>query len=158
MPLRILLPVVFLVVPLLEIYFLITVGGMVGAIPTVFLVVFTAVFGVLLLRHQGFKTLLKVQNSVANGELPALPLMEGVLLFGAGLLLLTPGFITDMVGFLCLIGSVRGFLARRLLRLFLPVNLTFEQTTQSPFRPPPGSNDQGDVIEGEYRRDDDEPR
>ena len=65
----------FLLVPLIEIYFLIKVGAIVGAIPTVFLVVFTAVLGALLLRFQGFSTLNRVRSVMARGEIPAIEMM-----------------------------------------------------------------------------------
>ena len=106
----------FLIVPIIEIYLLIQVGGVIGAIPTVFLVVFTAVLGALLLRQQGFATLGRVQASLARGELPALQLLEGVLLLFGGALLLTPGFFTDAIGFVCLIPQLRQELIRWLMR------------------------------------------
>ena len=97
----------FLIVPIIEIYLLIKVGGLIGAIPTVFLVVFTAVLGALLLRQQGFSTLGRVQATMARGEVPALELLEGAMLLFGGALLLTPGFFTDAIGFACLIPQLR---------------------------------------------------
>ena len=92
----------FLVVPIIEIYLLIQVGGYLGAGTTIFLVVFTAVLGAWLLRIQGFSTMRRVQNSVARGEIPAIEMLGGVLLLLSGALLLTPGFFTDTIGFLLL--------------------------------------------------------
>jgi UPF0716 protein FxsA len=106
---------VFLLVPVIEIYFLIQVGGLIGALPTVFLVVFTAVLGALLLRYQGFITLRNFQRSVHGGQLPAMEIIEGMVLLVAGALLLTPGFFTDAVGFACLVPPLR----RALIRHFL---------------------------------------
>ncbi|HSH28432.1 MAG TPA: FxsA family protein [Thiohalobacter sp.] len=102
----------FLTVPLVEIYFLIKVGGWIGAVPTVFMVVFTAVLGALLLRHQGFSTLQRLQLSMTRGELPAVEMLEGVVLVISGALLLTPGFFTDALGFLGLIPPLRQALIR----------------------------------------------
>ena len=79
--------VLFLAVPLVEIYLLIKIGGVIGAWPTVALVVGTAVAGAGLLRWQGMATLLRVRQSLERGELPALPMLEGVLLLIAGALL-----------------------------------------------------------------------
>ncbi len=97
----------FLSIPVLEIYLLIKVGDLIGALPTIALVVFTAVVGVWLLRRQGFATLAKAQQSMARGEVPATALFEGMMLFVAGALLLTPGFFTDTLGFILLIPFAR---------------------------------------------------
>lgn len=97
----------FLAIPLIEIYFLIQVGEVIGALPTVLMVVFTAVVGAMLLRIQGISTLQRVQRATARGEIPALEMLEGVMLLIGGALLLTPGFFTDAIGFLCLLPPLR---------------------------------------------------
>jgi len=79
-----LLLALFFAVPLIEIYLLIKVGGWIGALPTVFMVVFTAVLGVLLLRQQGLATLQRVQATMARGQVPALELLEAMLLTVGG--------------------------------------------------------------------------
>ena len=107
-----LLFVLFLVIPLAEIYLLIKVGGIVGAGPTVFLVVFTAVLGAWLLRIQGFSTLARVRSTMSQGGIPAIEMMEGAVLLVSGALLLTPGFFTDTIGFLCLIPALRRAMIR----------------------------------------------
>ena len=146
---RILL-LLFLLVPLLEIYLLIKVGGIIGAIPTISLVVFTAVLGALLLRFQGFSILQRVRLTLARGEIPAIEMLEGVVLLVSGAMLLTPGFFTDTLGFLCLIPSLR----RRLISWFIQRHITISGTAhnsrdnQQHHRPR--------VIEGESRRIDDE--
>ena len=106
----------FLLVPLLEIYFLIQVGSVVGAGATVLLVVFTALLGAVLVRAQGFSTLARVQTQLARGILPALEMLEGLLLFAAGALLLTPGFFTDAVGFVFLIPPLRRKIIAHILK------------------------------------------
>ena len=98
---------IFLLVPLVEIYFLIKVGSLVGAGWTIILVVFTAVLGAFLVRAQGFAVFTRVQLQLAKGHLPALEMLEGLLLFVAGTLLLTPGFFTDAVGFVFLVPPLR---------------------------------------------------
>lgn len=102
-----LLLALFFLVPLIEIYLLIKVGGVIGAMPTVALVVFTAVLGAALLRWQGFATLARVQATLARGQVPAIEVMEGAVLLIGGVLLLTPGFFTDAIGFFCLVPSLR---------------------------------------------------
>ncbi len=91
----------FIFVPLIEIYLLIEIGAHIGAMPTIALIIFTAVLGVFLLRLQGLMTLAKVRHSMDQGELPAAALLEGLMLLIAAALLLTPGFFTvlkDLAG------------------------------------------------------------
>lgn len=106
----------FLLIPIIEIYLLIEVGSAIGAFPTIFLVVFTAVVGAALLRWQGFTTFQRVREAMARGEVPAIEMMEGVVLLICGALLLTPGFFTDAVGFLCLIPAVRRYFILEIIK------------------------------------------
>ena len=106
----------FLSIPILEIYLLLEVGDRIGLFPTIFLVVFTAVVGVWLLRVQGFSTLARAQASMSRGEVPAATMIEGVMLFIAGALLLTPGFFTDTIGFIFLIPVTRQWIANSILK------------------------------------------
>ena len=139
-----LLLVLFVTVPLVEIYVLVAVGSHIGALATVALVVLTAVTGVALLRLQGLATLDRVQQALEQGELPARPMLEGLLLLVAGALLLTPGFVTDAVGFALLVPAVRRSLARHLL----------DGGWLRPGLPPPPAGGPR-TLEGEYRREDD---
>lgn len=149
---------VFLLVPLVEIYLLIKVGSIIGALPTVFMVVFTAVLGAFLLRLQGFATLAQFQRSLAQGELPATTLIEGALLLLAGALLLTPGFFTDAVGFILLVPPLRRRFAGYLLRrgMFGMVHGGRPPGGWGPGRGA-GSDQGGDrgprTIEGQFHRD-----
>ena len=105
----------FLTVPLIEIYFLIQVGQEIGAFSTVLLCILTAALGAILLRIQGILTLMNAREKLRQGEIPADNLLEGLILLIAGVLLLTPGFVTDVIGFLCLVPSLRSMLALRML-------------------------------------------
>lgn len=138
----------FLLIPLAEIYFLIVVGGWIGALPTVLLVVLTAVAGAALARYQGIATLQRLQATLARGEAPAIEMLEGVFLLAGALLLLTPGFFTDLAGFACLLPP-----SRRALALW---GLRHTVAAPSAGRPA-GSADPHSTrtIEGEYRREDD---
>jgi UPF0716 protein FxsA len=141
----------FLIVPLIEIYFLIQVGDVIGAGWTIFLVVATAVIGAGLLRMQGLSTMLRAQSTLAQGQLPALAMMEGLVLLVCGGLLLTPGFFTDAVGFLLLIPPARQTLIKRLIA----------KGQFSAHGGMAGSNHQkqdGHIIEGEVVDNDDEER
>ena len=106
----------FLLVPLIEIYFLIKVGNIIGAFPTILIIVSTAITGTWLLKQQGLATLLRFQTSTAQGKIPAQEMAEGLALAFGGALLLTPGFVTDIIGFLCLIPITRQKIIRWLMR------------------------------------------
>ena len=111
--------ILFLIIPLIEIAILIEIGRFFGATYTIELVVGTAALGAALFRQQGLSTLAKVQMSMQQGDLPATELIEGLMLLIAGALLLTPGFFTDVFGFLVLIPPLRNKIAQSLLINFL---------------------------------------
>ena len=106
----------FILVPLMELYVLIQVGSVFGAMTTIFLCLFTAALGAFLLRLQGLETLKRVQIRIHQGQMPATDLIEGFILLLSGMLLLTPGFITDIAGFLCLSLGLRTRIAGFILR------------------------------------------
>lgn len=133
----------FLTVPLAEIYVLLEVGSLIGALPTVGVVVLTAVIGAALVRVQGFSTVMRIRTSLERGELPAIALLEGAFLLVAGALLLTPGFITDALGFAFLYPPARVFIIQHLL---------IEKLMEAQRRAQESGGTT--VIEGEYRRED----
>lgn len=139
---------VFLIVPIIEIYLLIQVGGIIGALPTIGLVVLTAVLGVMLLRMQGIQTFLRFQQSLVQGRNPAGELLEGVALLIGGALLLTPGFFTDAIGFACLVPVTRRTLVTWLIA-------RFGSGLQGSLHTPRASRTRGNVYEGESTRHDD---
>ena len=140
--------VAFIAVPLIELYFLIQVGEVIGALPTIALCILTAILGAALLRQQGLQTLARARENLDRGEVPAIELFEGVILAIGGVLLLTPGLVTDIIGFACLLPPTRRWLVDRVIR-----RVRVERG------PPPGqgggrpSGGQG-AIEGEYERHD----
>ena len=138
----------FIGVPLIEIYLFIKVGAVIGALPTVLLVIVTALAGVSLLRAQGLRTLARLQREVSTGQLPAAAMLEGAALIAGGALLLTPGFLTDAMGFLCLVP-----ITRRSIIAYLINNIT---VTSSRFYAQSSASRRHDpnVIEGEYRKSD----
>ena len=113
------LVLLFVAVPLLELYILIHVGGLIGILPTIGICILTAVLGASLLRYQGLQTIARVQAKLSQGEIPATDMLEGVILLLCGFLLLTPGFFTDVIGFLCLVPPFRTFMATRILSQLL---------------------------------------
>ena len=113
--------------------------------PTVFLVVFTAVLGAWLLRRQGFATWQRLQASLARGAVPAYEMIEGPILLIGGALLLTPGFFTDALGFACLIPQLRAKIARYVIENHLiQAGGSFNRAKTA----------DDDVLEGEFKKED----
>lgn len=138
---------IFVGAPLLELYLLIEVGSVIGALPTIALSIFTAVLGGLLVRIQGFGVLFRVQAALERREVPALELLEGAMLLLTGLALLLPGFITDAVGFLLLIPPLRRWIIVRWLQARGRLRPAADGRGAPQSRP-------DRIIEGDYRRDD----
>jgi UPF0716 protein FxsA len=128
--------------PVLEIYLLIKLIGLLGFILTLALLLSAAGLGLFLLRTQGFSTWLRVQQALARGELPAQAMVESALVAVGGLLLLIPGFLSDLLALPCLIPATRRHLAAYLLKNHFIM----------PHRP--NESDGQLTIEGEFRRED----
>jgi len=118
MPVRI-LPILFLVVPILEIAVFILVGQQIGLGWTLLLILVTAIIGAYVLRRQGFGLLEEIREDVNAGRVPAAAMAHGVLVLAAGILLLTPGFVTDTIGFLLFVPGVRDWVWRVVAPMFL---------------------------------------
>jgi UPF0716 protein FxsA len=153
----------FVAVPVAELVVLIKVGTMIGALKTVALVFVTAILGAWLLKQQGLATLLRARQRMNSGELPAQEVAEGLILAAGGAMLLTPGFITDFFGFMCLLPFTRQWLVGQAIK-----RLTIAGSAGAfSFNGQPGQSDggqnpfghqkpfdreaSGDIIEGEYR-------
>ncbi len=104
----------FILVPLLELYILLRVGEAVGFLPALGIVVLTGVLGAWLARHEGLRTARAMREELDAGHMPADRLMDAALIFVAGILLLTPGILTDISGFLLLAPPVRKIIRRRI--------------------------------------------
>lgn len=165
----------FVSIPLIEIYLFIEIGGLIGAGWTVATVILTALIGTALLRQQGVSTLMRARSRMEQGQLPAEQLAEGALLVLAGALLLTPGFLTDGIGFILLFPPTRMAMARAAMARMQVATMR----GASGFRAPGfeergfgdrgfgdqgfgdqgqarrGFGDNGDVIDGEYQRETD---
>lgn len=135
--------ILFVLVPIAEIFVLIKVGQVVGALPTIAMVLLTAVIGLALLRQQGYSALARARQKMSQGTMPAGEMVEGLFLAAGGALLLTPGFITDAVGLCCLIAPVRQLIIRwGFARLFKGRIVTVNR------------GGQGKTLEGDYKRED----
>ena len=102
----------FTLIPIIELYLLIEVGTIIGALNTVILVIVTGFAGAWLARMQGMQTMIRVRSSLQQGIMPTEELMDALLIFMAGIVLLTPGFVTDAAGLLLLIPETRNHFKR----------------------------------------------
>ncbi|BBA69348.1 FxsA family protein [Geobacter sulfurreducens] len=109
---------IFSVVPIIELYLLIRVGKLIGALPTVALLLLISLAGAWLVRAQGFVILRRIQEELAMGRLPAAGLLDGALVLLGGLLLLTPGFFSDVIGLFFIIPPTRAVI-KQFLGLWL---------------------------------------
>lgn len=148
MPLLLLL--LFIVLPLVEIYVLVLVGRQIGALPTVALVVGTALLGIALLKRQGYQALGRARAKMVQGVMPAKEMVSGIFLAVGGVLLLIPGFVTDLLGLACLVPGVRHLLLLWLLRRFKGAGIV--RSAHQGQRAEKKGN--GRTIEGQFRRED----
>jgi UPF0716 protein FxsA len=148
----------FIAIPLIEMFLLFEVSDQIGGLSTIALVVLTAVIGVQVLKRQGLSTLLRANQRIEAGELPAQEIVEGMMLAGAGALLLTPGFITDTLGFILITGPMRRPLARKLINVgFLSAmkpgpggGFTMWSNSSTTTRQNYSEPVDGNIVEGEY--------
>ena len=156
MPFLILL-FLFIFVPIIEISLLINVGRSIGGLNTIAFVIFTAVLGAYLVKQQGIATVQNVQNELNSGRIPAMQMAEGVALLFAGAVLLTPGVMTDAIGFALLTpplrrGLIRWVQAKGLIKTS-GGGFTGGFNHSSRFKSN-NSMDDSNIIEGEYRDSD----
>ncbi len=147
----------FILVPIIEIWVLIEVGSAIGALPTIFLILATAFIGLALLRQQGFSTLFRMQQRMNSGELPASEILEGVVLAVGGALLLTPGFVTDAIGFMCLIPVTRKMMIAKAMAGGLKMqgfSAQYHSSSQHSHTSQ-GQSHRPTVIDGEFEREKD---
>ena len=159
----------FIVVPIIEIAVLMQVGELIGAWPTVAIVIITAWLGAKNVKTQGIATVQNLQNKMAQGEAPSEEIVAGLLLLVAGVLLVTPGFVTDAFGLSLLIPQVRLGLVKSVQKHITMQTIgasgftytSYSNQTQQPFEQPEQEDSyeqakqhihQGKTIEGEYER------
>lgn len=136
------------VLPALELALLIKVGSIIGAANTILLILLTGVAGAWLARMQGFRTLMAIQENLNRGVMPTEEMLDGVLILVGGLLLMTPGFITDTLGLILLIPPARWVvkgLVRRKLRA-----LNASDNVIPPNPPGPGQDRPRDFEDADY--------
>jgi len=143
--------IIFILIPIIEIGLFIQVGGFIGMWKTIAIVIITAIIGTTLLRRQGISTMARLQSSLQTGENPVDPIAHGALILVSGVLLLTPGFFTDGIGFTLLVPQIRAALikwgaARVLGGGFVVMNTGPQQQP----------NSDNTVLDGDYSVLDDE--
>ena len=108
----------FIFIPVAELYLLIMLGSRIGFLPTIGLIVFTGILGASLARQQGLSTLAKIQNELRNGRPPTDKLIEGAMIVVGGIVLITPGILTDLFGFALMVPKFRKSIAENLKKSF----------------------------------------
>ncbi|MFI9556844.1 FxsA family protein [Nonomuraea endophytica] len=159
---RLLLFLAFLVVPVLEIWVLIQVGSVIGGWTTVALLIADSLFGAWIVRREGRRAWRSINESLQSGRMPDKELADGALILVGGALLLTPGFLTDIVGFLCVLPFTRPmmrrlgswFFARRVKAMaaaspYANLGVPFPRVDQDPA----GEASGGKVVHGEVIRE-----
>lgn len=148
-----LIPFLLLFIPILEISVFILIGGQIGVLSTLGMILVTAIVGTILLRIQGFATLARIQAQSQNGAIPGKELVNGVMIMIAGVLLLTPGFVTDSIGFLLFFPPFRQFLWSTIAsKVVVKTNGSFNQA-RSPYensRSGAGGEDVVDLDPSEF--------
>jgi len=135
----------FLLIPVIEIWLLIEIGGVIGIGWTLVTIVATALAGAWLVRSQGLAIFGRIQREMAQGRIPTGDMLQGLMLLVAGAVLLTPGFFTDLVGFLLLIPPLRKRLSRWVMTK-AAVRVHSQHTATS---------HRSDAIDGSFRREND---
>ncbi len=143
---------IFIIVPIVEMLLLFEVSDHIGGLSTVGLVVLTAAIGIQVLKQQGLSTFSRANKRLESGELPGQEIIEALLLAVGGAFLLTPGFITDTIGFIFLIGPTRRMLVHWLIRSGkIAIFTSGTHSTFSTGNFSRGENKSEGVYEGEYK-------
>ncbi|MBA6224651.1 FxsA family protein [Colwellia sp. MB02u-18] len=168
-----LLFVLFIIIPIIEIFVLIQVGAVLGVWPTIGMVIFTAWLGAKYVRQQGISTLNSVQTKMAQGQMPSDEIVTALMLLVAGVLLVTPGFVTDFLGLSLLIPAVRHTIAASVMSHISSNNANqqgfqfhshshgqsqnqddFSKQPESPFQENLQPPHEGQTLDGEFERKD----
>jgi UPF0716 protein FxsA len=134
----------FIFIPIIELYLLIQVGAKIGFAPTLGLIVFTGILGASLARQQGLSTLARIQNEIKSGRTPTDGLIEGAMIVVGGIVLLTPGILTDIFGFALMVPKFRKSIVLSLKKAF---SGNFSTINPNPKKGNSFKNSKDDVID-----------
>ena len=150
--------IIFILIPLLEVSVFIALSDYIGLGTALLLALLTAITGGAIVKHQGIQTFFAAQKSLNQGAIPSKELFDGLCLIAAGAMLITPGFVTDTLGFLLLVPNVRTFLKEKLVnsKKFQSANFQTNFYENETFYAAPKDRN---VIEGEYEtiKEEDKP-
>jgi UPF0716 protein FxsA len=140
------LALVFVVVPIVEIYVIVQVGQAIGVFNTIGLLLLFSILGAYLARHEGFVVIARVRERLERGEVPGREMLDGLLVLCGGILLIVPGFVTDAFGLLLLFPPTRGVARRLVARRFTVQTIGGPPSRRRP-GPPPSTGGRDDVID-----------
>lgn len=144
--------IIFVVIPMLEITAFVYIGGAIGLWTTLSIALCTAILGGLIIKYQGFLTMESMKSALAHGKAPVTEIFDGFFLVASGALLITPGFVTDGIGFLLLFPPFRAFIRDMISKRFKMHDIRAHHTYNT--------NQQNDstIIEGDYERVDEDKK
>jgi len=122
--------ILFIIIPLVELYLLVVVGSRVGLPATILLVILTGAWGAYLAKSQGYSILGRIQAETAAGRVPTKELIDGLLVLIGGIVLLTPGLLTDLAGFCLMLPGFRAIIRERVKKKFASQVGDFQMPTQ----------------------------
>lgn len=143
--------IIFIGIPFFEVLIFMAVGESIGFMTTLMLALLTAVIGGAIVRHQGFQTVREIQIAMGRGKVPLNELFDGICLIAAGATLITPGFLTDTIGFLLLIPPVRNGI-RHVIQEHTSWGMTPSGSDSAPHGQASPRQSSADIIEGDYER------
>ena len=121
--------ILFIIIPLVELYLLVVVGSRVGLPATILLVILTGAWGAYLAKSQGYSILARIQAETAAGRVPTKELIDGLLVLIGGIVLLTPGLLTDLAGFCLMLPGFRAIIRARVKKKFASQVGDFQMST-----------------------------
>ena len=143
----------FLLIPIIELFIMFKIGKVIGLEITILIIIITAIIGAKLTKVQGAKAIKSAQSEIKSGKLPHKEVMDGIMIIIAGAFLLTPGFVTDIVGFSLLLPTLRSNY-QKLLLAFIKTKILFAQSPINKQKKEGKSNDDPTIIEAEIINDD----
>ncbi len=150
--------ILFTTVPVLELYILIKVGGEIGTLNTIGIIALTGVAGAAFAKSQGIRIISQIQASLSQGQMPGQELLHGAMILAGGIMLLTPGFLTDLFGFSLLFPPTRVFYAHIAMKYFKKKFQSgqWQYQQQAPYNPYSTMEDENTPLGGENADPDDE--
>lgn len=151
----------FIIVPLVELFLILQVGKFIGIMPTILIIVFTGTAGITIARRQGYQVINNIRTNLNQGKVPTDDLISAFLILVGGLTLLTPGFLTDVTGFLLILPGPRRIIASFVKKYFIKYlgnskfNINYQDSTRTNYQEQNYQNDDFIDIEAEEVKSDD---